>query len=257
MKRIGVVWGILLLLVGCGGKPADISVKEEPASGEIRTQMAVVDPVQAATLRGKVFFDGQAPAPAKIPIRGNPECSVFHPDGVVTSEELLTKDGALRNVFVYVKEGFEGQKFTPPSETVTIENKNCVYVPHVSGAQVEQPVVLLNDDPTLHNIHSYSKNSKAFNLGLPFQGMKQTKKFQNPEVMVTLKCDVHPWMIGYLGVLPHPYFAVTSETGEFEIKNLPAGEYTLEAWHERLGAQSQKIKIEPRETKEIQFNYKM
>ena len=92
-------------------------------------------------------------------------------------------------------------------------------------------------------------------MGLPFQGMKQTKKFEAPEVMVHLKCDVHPWMSGYVGVLPHPYFGVTGEDGSFELKNLSPGEYLIEAWHEKLGARSEKIKIEPQEAKELNFKF--
>ena len=200
-------------------------------------------------------FQGEAPAPQKISVSGNPECAALHSDGSITSEELLVNGGSLQNVFVYVKEGFEGQSFTAPAEAATVENKNCAYVPHVIGVQVGQPLNIVNSDPTLHNVHSYSKNSKSWNIGLPIQGMKQTKKFDAPEVMVALKCDVHPWMRGYIGVLPHPYFSVTNGDGSFEIKNLPPGDYLIEAWHEKLGVQSQKIKIEPQETKEIEFKF--
>ena len=255
MKKNALLLLFLIFVAGCGEKSNSVGAIYEPPL-PLSSQKPSTDPAQSATMKGKVFFDGAVPAPATIPIRGNPECAAFHADGAVHSEELLVKDGALQNVFVYIKEGLEGQSFAPPVQAVTIENKNCMYVPHVSGAQVDQAVILLNDDPTLHNIHSYSKNQKNWNLGLPFQGMKQTKKFSSPEVMVQLKCDVHPWMVGYVGVLPHPYFAVSGEDGSFEIKNLPAGEYVIEAWQEKLGAQSQKIKIEPRETKEIEFRFK-
>lgn len=175
--------------------------------------------------------------------------------GPAYSDELLVKEGAVQNSFVYIKSGLESHSFTPPTEPVLMDNKACIYVPRVMGAQVNQPVILQNSDATLHNVHSYGKANKSFNLGLPFQGMKQTKKFTAPEVMVTMKCDVHPWMLGYIGVLEHPYFAVTSEDGTFELKNLPPGEYVVEAWHEKLGVQSQTVRIEPREAKEIVFNY--
>ena len=246
---------LVLVLSGCEKKEAvDAAVQVETVSSEIKPAMGV-DSASAGTLKGKVIFDGQAPAPEKLSIAGNPECAVFHPGGSIVSEELLVKNGALQNVFVYVKEGLEGQSFPAPSEAVTINNKNCTYVPHVTGVQVNQPVNILNSDPTLHNVHSYSKNSKSWNLGLPFQGMKQTKKFDAPEVMVTLKCDVHPWMIGYLGVLGHPYFQVTGDGGEFELKNLPPGKYVIEAWHEKLGVQTQTIELGHEETKEIEFKF--
>lgn len=245
----------LLLLSGCGSKD-EASITSAPTQEVRPAAVKSFDPESAGTLKGVVKFEGEAPAPKKIPVKGNPECSALHPGGEVISEELLVKEGALQNVFVYVKEGLEDASFEIPTQPVTVSNQKCTYVPHVSGVQVGQPLVLLNEDSTLHNIHSYSKNSPAFNVGLPFQGVKQIKKFMKPEVMVTLKCDVHPWMIGYLGVLEHPYFGVTGEDGAFELKNLPPGEYLVEAWHEKLGTQSQKITIEPRETKEIVFTFK-
>ncbi len=260
-KNAGALFVLTMVLVsGCGQKPAENAPTGQTASSPAVDQAAAgipqpPDPVTVATLRGKVFFQGSVPPAQEISVLGNPECAVFHPNGKVRSEELLATDGALQNVFVYVKEGLEGRSFPAPTAPLTIENKNCVYVPHVTGAQVDQPVVFLNGDPTLHNVHTYSKNSKSWNLGLPIQGMKQTKKFEAPEVMVSLKCDVHPWMKGYIGVLPHPYFSVTGTEGRFEIKDLPPGDYVIEVWHEKLGVQSQKIKIEPQETKEIEFKF--
>lgn len=244
----------LILFSGCGSK--ETVVTSEPTLEVRPAESKSFDQESAATLKGSVRFEGEAPAPRKIPIKGNPECSVMHAGGEVLSEELLVAGAALQNVFVYVKEGLEGYAFEMPSDAVTISNKKCVYVPHVAGVRVGQPLILLNEDPTLHNIHSYSKNTQAFNIGLPFQGVKQTKKFAKPEVMVTLKCDVHPWMIGYVGVLEHPYFGVTGADGGFELKDLPPGEYVIEAWHEKLGVQSQNITIEPRETKETVFIFK-
>ena len=179
----------------------------------------------------------------------------LHPGGKIGSEELLVSNGGVANVFIYVKEGLSDYSFPVPTVAAVVENKGCMYSPHVLGVQAGQPVNLLNEDPTLHNVHSFSANSKAWNVGLPFQGMKVMKKFDNPEIMVKLKCDVHPWMLGFIGVVAHPYFTVTDKEGKFEIKNLPPGEYTIEAWHEKLGVRSQTIKIEPQGNQEILFKY--
>ena len=247
----------VLFLSGCGQKQ-DAAIKSEPMQ-EIpvsATEVKSVDPATAGALRGKISYEGEAPAPRMLSVKGNPECAVLHPGGMVASEEFVVNEGFLQNVFVYVKQGLEGQSFPVPQEPVIVANKACVYVPHVAGAQVGQSVQFLNQDSTLHNIHSYPKNSKVFNLGLPLVGVKQTKKFDAPEVMVPLKCDVHPWMQGYIGVLPHPYFSVTDATGNFELKNLPAGDYVIEAWHEKLGAQTQNITVGPSETKELNFQFK-
>ncbi len=247
----------LALVVGCGQKAPETASTESTAPA-VTTNVAsatMIDPASVGTIKGKVLFEGPVPPIQEISVRGNPECAVFHTGGKIPAEEVIVHDGGLKNVFVYIKEGIGKANFPIPQEPVIIENRNCMYVPHVSGAMVGQKVVLLNSDPTLHNVHSYAKNSKQWNLGLPFQGVKQTKKFEAPEIMVHLKCDVHPWMSGYVGVLPHLYFSVTSSDGSFEIRNLSPGEYLIEAWHEKLGVQSQKIKIEPQETKEIEFKY--
>ena len=256
MKKFILIF-LSLMIAGCGASKETPTVTSAPA-GEVSAPAVPsksVDPSTVGTLKGRIVFEGEAPAPKQISVKGNPECAALHAGGVITSEEMVVNNGALQNVFVYIKEGLEDYSFTAPAEPVTIENKTCMYVPHVSGVRVGQPVNFLNQDSTLHNVHSYPKASKPFNLGLPLVGMKQTKKFDAPEIMVPLKCDVHPWMQGYIGVVAHPYFSVSDAEGKFELKNLPPGEYTVEAWHEKLGAQSQKIKIEPQETKEIEFKY--
>ena len=247
---------LAVFLGGCGSKnEAETKPAEAPAAPVSAPSQKTVDFSTAATLRGRVTFQGQAPEAGRIAVKGNPECAALHPGGAIASEELVTHDGLLANVFIYVKEGLEGYTFTPPALPLTIENKTCVYRPHVSGVMVGQPVDFLNQDSTLHNIHAYPKNSKPFNLGLPLVGMKQTKKFGAPEVMVGLKCDVHPWMQGYIGVVANPYFAVSDSSGEFLIRNIPPGEYTVEAWHEKLGVQAQKITVGASETKELEFKF--
>ena len=250
LKFSAVFLTVLVLAVGCGKKEeasAPVSLHEMAA-----TQM---DPAQFGVLHGTVTFEGEAPAPRELPVGGNPECSVMA-HGKIMSEDLLVKEGKLANVFIYVKEGLENFTFPAPAEPVEVSNTGCVYVPHVVGVQVNQPLQILNNDATLHNVHALPKDQPGWNLGLPFQGMKQIKKFSAPEVMIPLKCDVHPWMMGYIGVLPHPYFAVTGENGEFSLKNLPPGNYVLEAWHETLGTQQQSVILGPREDREVLFSFR-
>ena len=261
MRKI-FLWAVVVFLFfssGCGGGDASKEVSPKPSAqetSEIDAGKKSIDVSTVGLIKGRVLFEGDAPAPKAISVKGNPECAILHPGGNVMSEELLAKDGGLGNVFMYVKEGLEGYTFETPKEPVTIENNACVYAPHVAGAQVNQEIIFLNKDNTLHNIHSYPKTNKAFNLGLPLVGMKQTKKFAAAEIMVPMKCDVHPWMLGYIGVLSHPCFAVTDVTGNFELKNLPPGEYLIEAWHEKLGVQSQRVKIEPKSEEQVEFRFK-
>jgi plastocyanin len=254
--------GLLLsfIISGCGKKSEESSSNQKKSQSENATpqteKILSVDPAQTGIIKGKVLFKGIVLSPKELPVGGNPECKVFHA-GKLYDEEILVKDGRLKNVFIYIKKGLENYRFDSPKESVKIDQVKCVYVPHVTGAQVDQPILLVNSDPTLHNVHSYSKENPAWNLGMPFEGMELTKKFSKPEIMVTIKCDVHPWMIGYVGVVSHPYYVVSSEDGSFELKNLPPGDYVIEAWHEKLGVQSQKVQIVSKQEKELEFTFEL
>ena len=116
---------------------------------------------------------------------------------------------------------------------------------------------IVNADPTIHNVHGLAKTHREFNFGQALQGMRTTRTFTAPEVMLPFKCDVHGWMYAYAGVVDHPYFAVSGADGAFSIANLPAGTYTLEAWHEKLGTQTQSVTVGAKETKPVSFTFKM
>ena len=197
----------------------------------------------AGTLTGKINFTGTAPQMEPISMNADPVCASLHSEPVLTETVLTNPNGTLKNVFVYVKEGLEGKSFPAPTTAVTIDQNGCQYKPHIFGIQVGQPLEIINSDSTLHNIHSLAEQSKQFNLGMPIQGMKLTKKFEKPEIMVKLKCDVHPWMNAYIGVLDHPFYGVSGGEGTFEIKDLPPGNYVIEAWHEKYGVQTQNVTI--------------
>jgi len=211
--------------------------------------------VFAGSVTGKVNFTGTAPQMEPISMSADPVCAGLHSEPVYAETVVANANGTLRNVFVYVKEGLEGKTFPTPAEPVVMDQKGCQYHPHVFGIQVGQPLQIVNSDATLHNVHSLAEKSKQFNLGMPIQGMKLKKTFENPEVMAKFKCDVHPWMSAYAGVLTHPYFSVTSDEGTFEIKDLPAGEYTIEAWHEQYGTQTQKVTVTSEEPVQIEFTF--
>ena len=170
---------------------------------------------------------------------------------------LVSADGKnIGNVFVYVKDGLGNYVFDTPTESAKIDQKDCRYHPHVFGMRVNQPLEILNSDPTLHNIHAMPKGNAEFNNGQPIQGMKMSHTFDKQEVMVPFKCDVHGWMNAYVGVMNHPYYAVTDKDGKFELKGLPPGTYTIEAWHEKLGAQTASVTVGQKETKDISFTFK-
>lgn len=196
----------------------------------------------AGDVSGKISFEGGAPKAAKLMMNADPVCMRAHKEPVFGEEVVVNKNGTLKNVLIYVKEGLGSKKFDAPSSKVTFDQRGCQYSPHVLGIQTGQELEVVNSDPTLHNVHSLSKENAQFNVAQPKQGMKLTKKFDKPE-MFKVKCEVHTWMGAYIGVFNHPFFAVTGEDGTFSLKKLPAGDYTIEAWHEKYGAQTIKVKV--------------
>ncbi len=204
---------------------------------------------------GRVTFEGTPPENAAVNLASDPACVTARPEGLKL-DTVMVNNGGLENVFVYVKDGLGNYYFETPTTPVTLDQKGCHYSPHVFGLRTGQPLEILNSDQTLHNVNAMAQVNQAFNMGQAMQGMKSQKTFTKPEVMVRIKCDVHAWMNAYAGVLSHPYFAVTANGGAFELKDLPPGTYTIEAWHEKLGTQTQSVTLGAKETKTVGFAFK-
>jgi plastocyanin len=153
----------------------------------------------------------------------------------------LSSDGAVAGAFVWAREGVPSGDYPVPAEPVVIDQRGCEYVPRVAGVRAGQPVVFQNADAVLHNVHALGSGSNAFNFGMPLAGMHTRRLLNEPQVMVTIACDVHPWMRAYLGVVRHPFFSVTGADGRYELRGLPAGRYAIEAWHEQLGRVSEVV----------------
>jgi len=236
-----------LFLVACGGKQ-----EARPAAPPADAKR--VDESKAGTVTGRVLLQGTPPANAAIKMGADPVC-VSSNKGPATFETFVVNNGGLENVFVYVKDGLVNYYFDTPTEPVRLEQSGCRYHPHVFGIRVGQPLEIINSDDTLHNVHAVANVNQEFNFGQQMKGMRQTKTFTAREVMVPIKCDVHGWMSSYAGVLDHPFFAVTANGGAFELKNLPAGTYTIEAWHEKLGTQTQSVTLGEKEAKTITFTF--
>jgi len=210
----------------------------------------------AGTIVGKVNFKGTKPAVSMITMGADQKCLKMHEGKQVSSDRVvLNPNNTLQWAFVYIKKGLEGKKFPLPKEKKSIDQRGCTYHPHVFGIMANQPLEIVNSDPTLHNIHALPKNSTPFNMAQPKQGMKNVKTFSKPEVMVKLKCDVHSWMAAYAGVLDHPFYSVTDDKGNFEIKDLPAGSYEVEIWHEVYGTQTMKVTVGEKDTKTADFTF--
>jgi plastocyanin len=234
-------------LVGaaCGGG-------EKPAPAPAAPVANPVDPATAGAVAGKVTFMGTAPPSETISMSSDPRCMNA---GAKTETVMVSGDGSLQNVFVYVKDGLGTLKFPVPTAPLVLDQKGCQYRPHVFGVQAGQPIEILNSDATLHNIHAWPQVNQEFNLGQALQGMKDTHVFTTPEVMVPFRCDVHRWMNSFVGVVAHPFFAVTGADGAFQLKGLPPGTYTLEAWHEKFGTRTASVTIGAKESKDVAFTF--
>lgn len=197
----------------------------------------------AGNLTGKVNFKGAAPKQNAIKMNADPGCVKENAGKTVLDEAtVVNANKTLKNVFVYVKEGV---KNAPPADTtpITFDQKGCTYHPHVFGIRVGQTLKIVNSDPILHNVHALPKSNSSFNMGMATKGMSIEKKFTKPESNVKIKCDVHGWMAAYAHVVDNPYFAVSDDQGNFSIAGLPAGEYTVEAVHEKLGTKTAKVTV--------------
>jgi plastocyanin len=241
--RRSLALAALLLLAACSNKtdkPAGTgagakAVPEKPA------------PTGSGVLKGVVKLTGNVPPPEPWPGAGNADCKSLHDE---TVQLVKVKDGAVQDVFVYVKEGLPKGSYPAPSEPVVFDQKGCEFSPRVFGVRAGQPIAMGNSDKLMHNV-----KSPEFNQGFPF-GVKRTMTLNEPAVMAIIKCDVHPWMRSYAGVMEHPYFAVTGEDGTFEIKGLVDGEVTVEAWHEKLGKQEQKVTVAAAAPATVELTFK-
>jgi len=211
--------------------------------------------VAGSTITGMVRFDGTAPKPRPIRMEADPLCVPIG-KGATFETLMVGAGGGIQNVFVYVKDGLRDRKFPPPTTPVTIDQMGCRYHPHVFGIQVGQPLSIMNSDPVLHNVNTSAKANQEFNLIQPKGVPRGTRKFDKPEVMVAIRCDVHSWMGSWVGVVSHPFYAVTGADGSFTLKGLPAGTYTVEAWHEELGTQTQKVVVDAKKGASTAFVFK-
>ena len=239
-----------LLLSNCS-KPAETKAPAPAAPVYFK-----VDPATAGTLIGTVKFTGRKPARKAIDMSNDPACVEAHHGKAYDESEVVNPNGTLANVFVYIKTGLEARKFEVPATPATIDQKGCWFTPRVLGIQVGQPLSVVNSDPVTHNIHPMAQINREWNHSQGAGDEPLARKFLKPEIMIPVKCNIHSWMHAFIGVLDHPYYAVSNDTGTFTIPNLPPGDYTLEAWHEKLGTQDQKITVSPSGKVTADFTFK-
>ena len=237
------VVGLAVALAAC----SDATPTGEPAAGT-----TTVDPATAGTIDVQVRYAGPAPTAQPLNMRSAPQCAAAHTEPVL-DPSLVVQDGRLVNAFVWIKKGFEGKTFTAPTDPVTMDQKGCMYVPHVVGAMVSQPVTFLNSDPEPHNVHGRPEVVTPWNFMTSRQGSSRSITFDRSEVAVPVGCDIHPWMRGYVGVVDHPYFGVTPASGAVTLAKVPPGTYTVGVWHETLGTQEQVVTLDKSGAVKLEF----
>jgi plastocyanin len=216
-----------------------------------------VDPATAGKLHGKILYKGAKPTKVVINMDSDINCSQEH-GGKPVSEDIVQvgSDGGLANAFVYIQTGLEGKKFEPVKDAVVLDQKGCMFAPRALGVRAGQPVDLRNSDKVTHNIHPVPKNNREWEQSQAPGSPDAPHKFAYPEVMIPVKCNIHQWMHAYIGVVEHPYFAVTGADGSFDLSNVPPGDYTLAIWHEKLGDQTKQVHLAASGNEALEFIYK-
>ena len=240
LTRSTKVWLMAVLVLSlaamagsCGGKGPGTGENTNTGGGGT----AYTPTGKEGTVKGTISFAGTVPEAKKIDTSADAACTSKSPN--LMTEDSVVKDGKLANAFVYIKEGtidgggkITATTFTVPSDPVVLDQNGCHYVPHVLGIQANQTLKVTNSDPTQHNIHPSPRVNEEWNQTQPNGAPPIEKKFARTEVLIPVKCNQHPWMKAYIGVLKHPFFAVSAADGTFTIKGVPPGKYTIAAWHE-------------------------
>lgn len=232
--KVWLALAIALTLVGIMAACRGPKTEDGPATPTASTGKPV--PSDVGTVSGTIAFTGAAPAAKKIDTSADPVCGQKNPN--LATEEAVVTNGKLANVFVYIKDGAaaDGTKIDgyawKAEGTATLDQNGCHYRPHILGVMTNQKISITNSDPTQHNIHPTPKSNPEWNQTQPNGAPPIEKSFARSEVLIPVKCNQHPWMKAYIGVLKHPLFAVSAEDGTFTIKGVPPGTYTVAAWHE-------------------------
>ena len=214
-------------------------------------------PAPAGEISGRVFFKGAKPHLARIMMDQDPVCAGDHQDPVYVQDGAVNTNGTLPNVFVYVKSGAEKSRFSVPQKPVILDQRGCVYVPHILGIMVGQELRIVSSDPTTHNVNILPKNNPNWNQSQLPGSAPLIKRFDHPEIMIPVKCNQHPWMKAYIGVTTNPFYAATAQDGMFTLKDLLPGNYTVEAWTATFGTLQQAVTVRPEESTVADFTFRM
>lgn len=246
----------LVLFAGCPSKkpPDPTPIDGEAAPRDAQAPARAVDPAKTGAISGWVKFKGTPPDPVAIDMRSNAACAAMNPRGVM-EPPAVSAGGEVRGAFVWVKSKFTDVAFAASTTPVVLDQKGCRYHPRVVGVMVGQPLEIRNSDSTSHNVNATAKVNEPFNVGMSMRGVKETKRFKREEVMMKVGCDIHPWMAAYVGVVAHPFFAVTGVDGAFSLPGVPAGEHVVGVWHEKFGTREAKVTVTAKGEHKLPFEF--
>ena len=247
---------LALAAIGCSKKEKEESSEPaaaEPAKAAPAAAEKAAEPAGFGTVTGSVAFSGKAPEAAELPRKSDPVCAA---KPMKSNEVIVNANATLKDVLVRITPGTVKGKFSAPADTVQVKQQDCMYMPRVQGAVAGQVVQVENDDKTMHNVHTYKGQETILNQGQP-AGSPAIKKdsIASEAAVLKFKCDVHPWMEGFLVVTDHPFFHTTGADGAFKLDKVPAGKYTVEAWHSKYGLKTAQVTVEPNKSAEAKFSY--
>lgn len=212
--------------------------------------------VDPGGISGKVAFEGKAPVLHPINMDKDPVCASSESNPMLSEDGRVNSNGTLPNAFIYISKGSGNLNVPAPPNSVTLTQKGCMFEPHVLGIMVGQPLQAVTDDPTAHNIHITAKDgNRDWNVTQQPGTPSVATKFTHPAIMVSVHCNIHPWMAAYIGVVTSPYYAVTGDDGTFVIKNVPPGEYTLSVWTATFGTQERSVTVGAGESAKVDFTF--
>jgi plastocyanin len=214
-----------------------------------------IDLATAGSITGKVTLDGAVPVAKPIDMSAEPYCEKLATTPVFPQQVVAAADGSLANVVVYVKDFPAEYIVDDPPAAATLAQRGCMYDPHVVAVRAGQPLEIKNDDQATHNILAMPERNPKWNRSETPGAAWIDETFAIPELAIPLRCNVHPWMKSYVFVFSHPYFAVTGKDGQFELKNLPPGTYTVDAWQEKYGMQEKTITVAPQKSSAANFKF--
>ena len=255
--KVAMTFSVALAAALCSARCGGAKPPEKPATSTAKpVEYFHVDPATAGSLRGRITFKGAKPARQVISMEAEVGCQQAHAGHPVYDESVLVgKNGGLANAFVYIQSGLEGKNFEPATASIGLDQHGCMFVPRVIGIRAAQPLDVTNSDAVSHNIHPMPRNNREWNEQQPPQSPPAIHRFARREVMIPVKCNIHAWMRAYIGVMEHPYFAVTGPDGSFDWSNVPPGDYTIAVWHEKLGDRTRQVHLSASEGAEADITY--